>query len=67
MNFFNGIKYFSKVLEWRPQEKNRFIIVEKNSGKVLKTEFISAESFYFMHIINCYEENNQVRPINNFP
>jgi len=46
--------------EWRPQDKNRFYVFDKTSGKVSKTEFMSSEAFYFMHFINCYEENGQV-------
>jgi len=49
-----------EALEWRPEEKNRFIIVEKATGKIFKTEFLSENSFYFMHAINCYEENNEL-------
>lgn len=52
--------YFIDWLEWRPQEKNKFVIVEKSTGKIFKTEFLSAEGFYFMHFANCYEEDNQV-------
>lgn len=54
------------ILEWKPQDKNRFVIVEKSTGKVFNTEFLSSESFYFMHIFNCYEENNQVIEYNSY-
>jgi len=47
-------------VEWRPQDKNRFYIVEKATGKVIKTEFMSAEAFFYMHVINAYEENDQI-------
>lgn len=47
-------------LEWRPEEKNRFLVFEKSSGKVFKTEFLSAKAFYYMHFANCYEESNQL-------
>jgi len=46
-------------VDWRPEEKNRFIICTK-SGKHVKTEFISAESFFFMHVVNCYEVDDQI-------
>jgi beta-carotene 15,15'-monooxygenase len=49
------------VLEWRSQEQNRFHVVEKATGKIFKTEFVSSEAFYFMHFVNCYEQNDQVR------
>jgi len=47
-------------MEYRPEMKNRFYVIEKKTGKVTKTEFISAESFFFLHIANCYEEGNEV-------
>ncbi|CAL8110503.1 unnamed protein product [Orchesella dallaii] len=46
-------------LEWRPEEKNKFYIIDKTTGKVLKTDYFS-NAFYFMHFVNCYEESNQV-------
>jgi carotenoid cleavage dioxygenase-like enzyme len=46
--------------EWCPKDKNRFFVVEKESGRILKTEYMSTESFYFMHFINCYVEDEQV-------
>jgi len=48
------------VLEWRSQEKNRFHIIEKGSGKVVKTEIVAADPFYFMHFVNCFEQDGQV-------
>ncbi|CAG7818148.1 unnamed protein product, partial [Allacma fusca] len=46
-------------LEWRGDDKNRFVIVSKN-GKLYKTDFYSKDSFYFMHTINCFEEEGQI-------
>ncbi len=47
-------------LEWKPNERCRFFLIEKKTGKVIKTEYVSAEAFFFLHIVNCYEQNNQV-------
>jgi len=47
-------------MEWRGHEKNRFHIVEKTTGKLIKTEILSETSFYFMHIINCFEKDDQI-------
>lgn len=48
-------------LEWRPTLRNRFHLIEKESGKVVKTEIVSDSPFFFLHIINCYIEKDQVR------
>ena len=51
-------------LEWRGgEEKNRFVIISKTTGKVYKTDFYSKEPFYFIHVINCHEEDRQVSPV----
>lgn len=47
-------------MEYRPEMKNRFHIVEKETGKLLKTEYVSADAFFFLHIVNCYELGNEV-------
>jgi hypothetical protein len=47
-------------LEWRPQDKNRFYIVEKNTGHCLNVEILSEDSFFFLHFVNCYEEDDNV-------
>lgn len=47
-------------LEWRPNLKNRFHIIDKETGKDVKTEIISSLPFFFLHIVNCYVENEQV-------
>ncbi|ODM94718.1 Beta,beta-carotene 9',10'-oxygenase [Orchesella cincta] len=48
-------------LEWRGSDKNRFLIIEKSTGKVFSTEYMSADSFFFLHVINCYEnEDSQI-------
>lgn len=47
-------------LKWIPSLKNRFHLIDKETGKIVKTEIISAP-FFFLHIVNCYIENEQVR------
>ena len=53
---------FHQMTEWRQDASNLFIIIDKNTGKfVTKMEILSSESFFFWHLINCYEdEDNQV-------
>jgi len=61
---------FQQMTEWRQDAGNKFIIIDKSSGKLVgKLEVLSDESFFFWHIINCYEtEDNQiVVDINAYP
>jgi len=51
---------FQDWLEWRPELKNRFFVVEKSTGKLMKTEFLAKDPFFFLHQINAYEENDQI-------
>lgn len=45
-------------LEWHPDFCNRFHIVNKQTGEVLKTEFLSFAAFYGVSILNAYEDGN---------
>lgn len=47
-------------MEYRPEMKNRFHVVEKETGKLLKTEYISSDDFFFLHIVNCYEQEDEL-------
>lgn len=52
---------FKDWLEWKPNEKCKFYVIEKSTGNILKTEYYSSEPFFFLHFINCIEDiNNQV-------
>ncbi|CAG7834316.1 unnamed protein product [Allacma fusca] len=53
---------YKDLSEWRQDSQNRFLIIDKVTGKFAsKLEFQSKEAFFFWHMINCYEdENNQV-------
>jgi len=64
-----GNQTFKDWLEWRPESsRNRFFIVEKETGRVVKTEFLARDPFFFLHFINCYEENNHlVIDVNAYP
>lgn len=41
----------SSWLEWKPSLGNRFFIVEKATGKLLKADVVSEDPFFFLHII----------------
>lgn len=47
-------------LEWRPEDKNRFYIVNKATGRVINGEIMSQESFFFLHFVNCFEDKDHV-------
>lgn len=51
---------FADFLEWKPELGNRFYIVEKSTGKVIKTEYVSQVPFFFLHYINCYEDDGHI-------
>ncbi|OXA57763.1 hypothetical protein Fcan01_07859 [Folsomia candida] len=56
------IKHFAlrDTFEWTPSEKNRFIVVEKETGNVIKTRFISDLPFFSIHHCNAFERDDQV-------
>ena len=35
-------------------------MIEKETGKVLKTQFITNTAYFVLHYVNAYEENNQI-------
>ncbi|CAG7726279.1 unnamed protein product [Allacma fusca] len=58
--FSGGSAKLDDFTEWHSAEINSFVIVEKSTGKIHKRKIESSESFFFLHAINCYEENNQL-------
>ena len=38
----------------------RLYVVAKNTGKVLKTKYMSADTFYCFHHVNAYEDRGSV-------
>lgn len=52
-------KSFKECLDWTPDEKTRFIIIEKSTGQKLKTHYI-APAFFFLHHINAYEDSDHL-------
>lgn len=49
-------KSLEECLEWRPEESSKFHVIEKSSGKVMKTRYESS-AFFFFHVINAYEQD----------
>ncbi len=44
-------------LSWqpKPEMRNTFFVVEKATGKLVGTEFESADPFFYLHIVNAFE------------
>lgn len=47
-------------MNWSPEELNKFFVIEKSTGKILRAKYKSKEPFFLFHHINTYEENNQL-------
>ena len=56
-----GTSFFN-CLDWCPDEKNLFHIVDKGSGKPLhgSHKLLSNEAFFFLNFINSYEDGQNV-------
>lgn len=50
----------AQCLDWHPHEKIRFIVLDKHTGQVVSTQYISQEIFFVLHNVNCYEVKNQL-------
>jgi len=53
-------KSIRDIMEWTPTEKNRFHVVDKKTGEVLKTKFYADKPFFFFHLVNSYEEKEHI-------
>jgi len=50
-------KSFYQCLQWYPDSKNVFHVIDKATGKpVNKISYVSKSSFFFLNFINCFEE-----------
>ena len=51
---------FYDCLDWFPEERNVFHIIDRNTGKPVLAEkkLISQESFFFLNFINCYDDGD---------
>ena len=41
--------------EWHPDHQNKFIIIEKKTGKIQKFHAVSNVPFYYLHYVNSFE------------
>lgn len=49
-----------EIFDWKPEMKNRFILFNKKSCKFIRTEILSKDAFFYYHVLNCYEEHEQL-------
>ena len=56
-----GTSFFN-CLDWCPDEKNLFHIVDKGSGKPFhgSLKLLSNEAFFFLNFINSYEDGQNI-------
>lgn len=52
-------------MDWVPEDKVRFYLMSKATGKVLKVEYLSVQAFLVLTIVNAYEENDKVEIVKN--
>uniref|UniRef100_A0A2P2HXH0 Beta,beta-carotene 15,15'-dioxygenase-like n=2 Tax=Hirondellea gigas TaxID=1518452 RepID=A0A2P2HXH0_9CRUS len=50
----------AQCIDWFPHEKVRFVVINKHTGEVVSTKYVSDEVFFVLHNVNCYEVNNQL-------
>ena len=59
MLFMNLFKYtYLEVLKWKPELKSRLHVIDRQSGKTLKTYL--AENFFAFHHVNAYEDAGNI-------
>lgn len=47
-------------LDWRPHDGTKFYLINKNTGKVLKTEIFAETTFALSSVVNAYEDGDDV-------
>ncbi|XP_068208769.1 beta,beta-carotene 15,15'-dioxygenase-like [Palaemon carinicauda] len=53
-------KSLHECMEWHPQEKVKFIVLNKNTGEVQKVNYICDKPFLVFHHANTYEEKGHL-------
>ncbi|HVL52538.1 MAG TPA: carotenoid oxygenase family protein [Actinomycetota bacterium] len=58
MSLIAGGKAFANCFDWHPEEPCRFHVIDRADGELLRT--FETESFFFLHHINAYEDDDGV-------
>ncbi|XP_071440235.1 beta,beta-carotene 15,15'-dioxygenase-like [Hetaerina americana] len=53
-------KALKECMEWHPNEINRFVVIEKSTGKIIPMKYKSSKPFFVFHHINTYEEDGHL-------
>ncbi|QQP40212.1 Betacarotene 15_15'monooxygenase 1 [Caligus rogercresseyi] len=53
-------KSFRDCLEWIPQERNHFHVVDKKSGRSLEMNYATDRPYFFFNFVNCYESGGHL-------
>lgn len=48
-----------ECIEWKPEEKTRFIVLNRHTGQLSKVTYM-ADGFFMLHHINAYEEDDHL-------
>uniref|UniRef100_T1IVV6 Uncharacterized protein n=1 Tax=Strigamia maritima TaxID=126957 RepID=T1IVV6_STRMM len=51
---------YKECMDWNPEEKNRFYIIDKANGAVWKTQFITCVPHFALNHINAYEDDGHI-------
>ena len=47
-----------ETFSWNPTKVVNFVVISRETGEIVST--IKAEPFFFFHIVNSYDENNEI-------
>ncbi|XP_037512559.1 carotenoid-cleaving dioxygenase, mitochondrial-like [Rhipicephalus sanguineus] len=50
---------FKDCFDWTPKEKTRFVVIDRNTGTVLRTRFL-ADPLFFFHAVNAFEDDGHI-------
>ncbi|XP_075540387.1 carotenoid-cleaving dioxygenase, mitochondrial-like [Dermacentor variabilis] len=50
---------FKDCFDWIPKEKTKFVVLDRNTGSVLRTRFL-ADPLFFFHAVNAFEDDGHI-------
>ncbi len=58
MNLMLGRKSYYENYQWQPEQGNRFLIIEKATGKLVRQ--LHTDAFFIFHTINAFESGDTI-------
>jgi len=49
-----------ECVDWYPQEMTKFIVVNKHTGEVVSTRYLTEKTIFVLHHVNAYEVKDQI-------